>query len=147
GYRVPDTPRGNTNPADVKAGKVKMIPISRMPVRSFIISPAGDTKIPAGLPVTVRGITFSGSGPVTRVEFSASVRGGWRSAKLGEDLGPYAFRTWETQWTPAKAGNYRLAARATDEKGNVQPDESVWNPGGYLWNRIEQQEVTVGAAE
>jgi DMSO/TMAO reductase YedYZ molybdopterin-dependent catalytic subunit len=147
GYRVPDTPRGDTNPADVKAGKVKMIPISRMPVRSFIISPDGDTKIPAGLPVTVRGIAFSGSGPVTKVEFSASVRGGWRPAKLGEDLGPYAFRTWEAPWTPAKAGNYRLAARATDEKGDVQTDEGVWNPGGYLWNRIEQQEVTVGAAE
>ncbi len=147
GYRVPDTPGGNTNPTDVKAGKVKMIPISRMPVRSFIISPDGDTKIPAGLPVTVRGIAFSGSGPVTKVEFSDSVRGRWRAAKLGEDLGPYAFRTWEAQWTPAGAGNYHLAARATDEKGNVQPDEGVWNPGGYLWNKIEQQEVTVGAAE
>jgi DMSO/TMAO reductase YedYZ molybdopterin-dependent catalytic subunit len=146
-YRVPDSPRGNTNPGDVKAGKVKMIPISRMPVRSFIISPDGDTKIPAGLPVTIRGIAFSGYGPVTKVEFSDSVRGGWRAAKLGEALGPYAFRTWEAEWTPARAGNYRLAARATDEKGNVQPDAGVWNPGGYLWNKIEQQEVTVGAAE
>ncbi|MGB6877782.1 MAG: molybdopterin-dependent oxidoreductase [Candidatus Acidiferrales bacterium] len=147
GYRVPDTPRGNTNPADVKAGKVKMIPITRMPVRSFIISPDGGTKIPAGLPVTVRGIAFSGSGRVTKVEFSDSTRGAWRTAKLGEDLGPYAFRTWEMPWTPGRTGNYRLAVRATDEKGNVQPNESVWNPGGYLWNKIEQQEVTVGAAE
>ena len=147
GYRVPDTPRGNTNPADVKAGKVKMIPITRMPVRSFVVSPDGGTKIPAGLPVTVRGIAFSGSGRVTKVEFSDSMRGGWRTAKLGEDLGPYAFRTWEMPWTPGRAGKYRLAARATDEKGNVQPGEGVWNPGGYLWNKIEQQEVTVGAAE
>lgn len=147
GYRVPDTPRGNTNPADVKAGTVKMIPITRMPVRSFIVSPNGETKIPVGLPVTVRGIAFSGSGPVTKVEVSDSVHGGWRSAKLGEDLGPYAFRTWEIAWTPGKPGNYRLAVRATDAKGNVQPDEGVWNPGGYLWNKIEQQEVTVGAAE
>lgn len=147
GYRVPDTPRGNTNPADVKAGKVKMIPITRMPVRSFIISPDDDTKIPAGLPVTVRGIAFSGSGPVTKVEFSDSTRGSWRAAKLEEDLGPYAFRTWEMTWTPERAGKYRLAVRAADEKGNVQPDEGVWNPGGYLWNKIEYQEVTVGAAE
>ena len=35
---------------------------------------------------------------------------------------------------------------ATDEKGNVQPDEGVWNPGGYLWNRIEQQEIVAGNA-
>jgi DMSO/TMAO reductase YedYZ molybdopterin-dependent catalytic subunit len=147
GYRVPDTPRGNTNPADVKAGKVKMIPITRMPVRSFIISPDGDTKIPAGLPVTVRGIAFSGSGRVTKVEFSDSMHSGWRVANLGEELGPYAFRTWQMTWTPERAGKHRLAVRATDEKGNVQPDEGVWNPGGYLWNKIEHQEVTVGAAE
>jgi len=34
GYRVPDTPRGNTTPEDVKAGKVKTVPIERLPVRS-----------------------------------------------------------------------------------------------------------------
>lgn len=147
GYRVPDTPRGNTNPADVKAGKVKMIPITRMPVRSFIISPDGETKIPAGLPVTVRGIAFSGSGPVTKIEFSDSTPGSWRRAELGEDLGPYAFRAWEIEWMPQRPGNYRLAVRATDEKGNVQPDQGVWNPGGYLWNKIERQPVTVGVAE
>lgn len=147
GYRVPDTLRGNTSPADVKAGKVKMVPISRMPVRSFVISPDGDTKIPAGLPVTVRGIAFSGSGPVVKVEFSDSARGEWRTAELGEDLGPYAFRTWRILWTPQRTGTYPLAVRATDAKGNVQPDEGVWNPGGYLWNKIERQEAVVGAAE
>src|SRR3984893_14143470 len=36
-YRVPDTPRGNTSPEDVKAGKVKLVPIGRLPVRSFLI--------------------------------------------------------------------------------------------------------------
>lgn len=147
GYRVPDTPRGNTNPSDVKASKVKMIPITRMPVRSFIISPDGDTKIPAGLTVIVRGIAFSGFGAVTKIEFSGSAHGPWQVAKLGEDLGPYAFRSWEIEWTPERPGNYQLAARATDEKGNVQPDEGVWNPGGYLWNKIERQQVTVGTAE
>src|ERR1700741_412517 len=39
GYRVPDTPRGNTTPEDVKAGKVITVPIERFPVRSFLISP------------------------------------------------------------------------------------------------------------
>src|SRR6202011_5597796 len=70
GYRVPDTPRGNTTPEDVKAGKVKMVPIERFPVRSFLISPDGSTKIPTGMNVTLRGIAFSGFGPVNRVEVS-----------------------------------------------------------------------------
>lgn len=146
-YRVPQTPRGNTTPADVKAGTVKMVPISRMPVRSFITSPDGDAKIPAGLSVTVRGIAFSGYGRISKVEFSDGARSGWRTARLGEDFGPYAFRTWEVQWTPEKPGKYQLGVRATDGRGNGQPDEGVWNPGGYLWNKIERQEVTVGAAE
>ena len=147
GYRVPDTPRGDTTPADVAAKKVKMVPITRMPVRSFIISPDGGTKIPAGLPLTIRGIAFSGYGRVTKVEFSDAPRGAWRTAQLGEDLGPYAFRTWQFQWTPERPGKYQLAVRATDEKGNVQPDDGVWNPGGYLWNKIERQEVAVGVAQ
>jgi len=45
-YRIPDTPRGTTTPEDMKAGKVKTIPIERMPVRSFLISPDGVRKFP-----------------------------------------------------------------------------------------------------
>lgn len=145
-YRIPDTPRGDTTPADVKAGKVKMIPINLMPVRSFLISPDGDTKIPAGLPVTVRGIAFSGSGRVVKVEVSQDGASTWAEAKLSEDLGPYAFRAWEYAWKPERPGRFELAVRATDEKGNVQPNDGVWNPGGYLWNKTERQEIVVGSA-
>jgi DMSO/TMAO reductase YedYZ molybdopterin-dependent catalytic subunit len=144
GYRIPDTPRGMTTSDDVKAGKVKTVPINRMPVRSFIITPDGSSKIPAKLPVTLRGIAFSGQGPVVRVEVSADDGKNWRETRLGQDLGPYSFRTWEHQWTPERPGRYRLAVRAADEKGTVQTDEGVWNPGGYLWNKIERQEILVG---
>jgi len=145
-YRIPDTPRGNTTPDDVKAGKVNMVPIARMPVRSFLVSPDGSSKIPAGMTVTLRGIAFSGYRRVTRVELSADGGKNWLDAKLGEDYGAYSFRAWEAPWTPKSAGTYSVAVRATDEKGNTQPDEPVWNPGGYLWNRIEKQEFVAGIA-
>jgi DMSO/TMAO reductase YedYZ molybdopterin-dependent catalytic subunit len=145
-YRIPDTPRGTTTPEDVQAGKVKTVPINRMPVRSFLISPDGSTKIPSEFPVTLRGIAFSGAGRVNKVEVSEDGARSWRVAKLGEDFGAYSFRTWEMLWTPSRPGTYQVAARATDEKGNTQPDEPVWNPGGYLWNRIERQEFVVGSA-
>jgi len=145
-YRVPDTPRGNTTPEEVKAGKVKTIPIERFPVRSFLISPDGTSKIPAGLGVTLRGIAFSGFARVTRVEISDDGGKTWADATLGEDHGAYSFRTWEAPWKAKSPGRYSLAVRATDEKGNSQPDEPVWNPGGYLWNRIERQELVVGHA-
>ena len=153
GYRVPDTPRGNTTPEDVKAGTVKTVPISRMPVRSFIVTPDGASKLIAQLPLTIRGMAFSGYGSVNKMEISinesfSAVSGlttkTWTPTGLGEDHGPYSFRTWSYQWTPPKPGRYVFAARATDGKGNVQPDDGVWNPGGYLWNRIEYQEVVIG---
>ena len=153
GYRVPDTPRGTTTPEEVKAGTVKTVPISRMPVRSFIVTPDGGSKLVAQLPLTIRGIAFSGYGSVNKMEISinesfSAVSGlttrTWSPADLDEDHGPYSFRTWTHRWTPPKPGRYVLAARATDGKGNVQPDDGVWNPGGYLWNCIERQEVVVG---
>ncbi len=146
GYRVPDTPRGNTTPEEVKAGKVKTIPIERFPVRSFLISPDGSSKIPAGMNVTLRGIAFSGFAAVNRVEVSDDGGKTWLAAKLGENHGAYSFRSWESSWIAKSPGRYSLAVRATDGKGNTQPDEPVWNPGGYLWNRIERQEIVVGNA-
>jgi DMSO/TMAO reductase YedYZ molybdopterin-dependent catalytic subunit len=146
GYRVPDTPRGNTTPEDVKAGRVKMVPIERLPVRSFLISPDGDSKIPMGMNIKLRGIAFSGFGRVNRVEVSEDGGKTWLAAQLGEDRGAYSFRSWEVSWSAKSPGRHTLAVRATDEKGNTQPDEPVWNPGGYLWNRIERQEIVVGSA-
>lgn len=145
-YRIPDTPRGNTTPEDMKSGKVQTVPIAKMPVRSFIISPDASTKVPAGFPLQLAGIAFSGYGGITRVEISADNGATWRDARLGEDFGPYSFRAWRSVWTPDKPGKHQLAVRATDAKGNTQPDEGVWNAGGYLWNKIERQEIVVGGA-
>lgn len=145
-YRIPDTPTGATTPEDVKAGIVKMVPIARMPVRSFLISPDGSAKIPAGLPVQLRGIAFSGNGGIRSVEVSVDGGSHWLAARLGEEHGPYSFRTWDSQWSPAPLGEYEIAVRATDEKGNTQRDSGVWNPGGYLWNAIERQKILVGSS-
>ena len=145
-YRVPDTPRGNTTPEEMKTGKVPTVPISRMPVRSFLISPDGSSKIPAGLPVQLRGIAFSGYGRVRKVEVSDDDGMTWQDARLVGDMGPYSFRAWSFMWTPKQPAVYAIKVRATDEKGNVQPNDGVWNPGGYLWNKIERQEITVGRA-
>jgi DMSO/TMAO reductase YedYZ molybdopterin-dependent catalytic subunit len=147
-YRIPNTPKGDTTPAAVAAGQVTMVPIGRvnLPVRSFIIRPDGSSKLPPGMPVSVQGIAFSGDGRVTKVEVSADGGRTWAPAILGEDHGPYSFRTWTYAWSPSGPGTHVLAVRATDEKGNVQPDTPVWNPGGYLWNAIERQDVVVGTA-
>ena len=145
-YRIPDTADGSTTPDDVQAGKVKTVPIAKMPVRSFLISLDGSTKIPSDLPVRLRGIAFGGYGSITKVEVSIDGASSWHNAHLGEDVGPFSFRTWELSWVPKRPGKYEVAIRATDEKGHSQSDDMKWNPGGYLWNRIERQEITVGSA-
>jgi Mo-co oxidoreductase dimerisation domain len=82
--------------------------------------------------ITLQGIAFSGFGRVNRVEVSDDGGQSWVAANVGEDHGAYSLRTWEMSWTAESPRPYTLAVRATDEKGNTQPDEPVWNPGGYL---------------
>ena len=146
GYRIPDTPRGATTPDEFKSGKVSTIPINKIPVRSFLISPDGSEKIPAGFPLLLQGVAFSGTGGIKKVELSTDGGRSWSEARLSEDLGEYSFRTWQLAWRPKQPGRYQVAVRATDGAGNVQPDEGLWNPGGYLWNKIERQEIVIGSA-
>lgn len=145
-YHIPKNPRGHTTPQEAQAGTLQWTPIHRMPVRSFLVSPDGTNKLVAGMPVTLRGIAFSGHGGIKRVEISADQGKSWVPTTLGADLGPHAFRTWSFSWNPSSPGDYTLMVRATDTQGNTQPDTPVWNPGGYLWDRTERQSYTVGNA-
>ncbi len=147
-YRIPQTPDGSTTPEAIKSGSVKLVPIGRMPVRSFIVSPMGDGagKLIRGLPITVRGLAFSGHDRITRVEVSTDDGRSYAPALLGEDLGRYAFRPFSFRFTPSQPGRLLLAVRASDGKGGKQSDTPIWNPGGYLWNRPERQEVSIGDA-
>ena len=87
--------------------------------------------------------TLAETGPQVRAGRSAGARDSAPGLALTT---AYSFRPWERTWTPTRAGRHVLAVRATDSKGNVQPDAPVWNPGGYLWNRVERQALVVGTA-
>ena len=100
------TPRGTTTPEEAKT--VAMKPIGRMPVRSFIIWPDGETPLVEKLPVTIRGIAFSGFGAVEKVEWSSDDGQSWLPATLGESLGPHAFRPWEAVFSPSAPGRSRV---------------------------------------
>src|SRR5712664_454879 len=70
-----------TNPALDESIVAYLMNGERMPVRSFLISPDGSSKIPAGLGVTLRGIAFSGYGKVVKVEVSDDGGSNWKAAK------------------------------------------------------------------
>jgi len=56
-YLVPDTPHASMEPGQTG---VPMVPINCMVPRSFITSLSDDQRVPAGQPLTVRGIAFGG---------------------------------------------------------------------------------------
>ena len=60
----------------------------------------------------------------------------WTPAKLGPDLGKYAFRPWTADVVLAP-GAHALRVRATNNAGKGQPLEPAWNPTGYMRNVIE----------
>jgi DMSO/TMAO reductase YedYZ molybdopterin-dependent catalytic subunit len=114
-----------------------------MRVRALIVDPAEGEQLLAGEATTVRGTAWSGEAPVRRVEVSADGGATWRDAHLGAAASPYAAVPWSIAWTPAEAGRHVLLARASDEAGNAQPMEHVWNELGYGNNAVHRLEVEV----
>jgi DMSO/TMAO reductase YedYZ molybdopterin-dependent catalytic subunit len=138
-YRVPDNDCACV-PGGAPAGKTR--PISRYDVRSFITSLSDGQKVRAGPPVVVRGIAFDGGSGIAKVEVSADGGQSWREARLGPDLGRYAFRRWTTD-VRLPRGKAQMAVRATSRTGETQPTAARWNPSGYMRNVVETTTVEV----
>jgi hypothetical protein len=84
---------------------------------------------------------------VAGVEVSVDDGKTWTPAQLDPpDLGRWAWRRFTFEWTPDTPGRYVLCSRASDEAGNVQPDEPAWNVGGYANNAVQRIDVTVTAS-
>lgn len=139
-YLIPDTPCGCVAPGSTPSHTV---PINRMDVRSLMIVPSDGELLAAKKPVTLKGIAFDGGDGIKQVMVSSDDGANWQSAELGRDLGNYSFREWHLQWTPPRAGSYRLLVRATNRNGESQPSEALWNPAGYLRNVVEHIDVVV----
>ena len=89
------------------------------------------------------GIAFSGGYSIKDVIVSTDGGKSWNEAKLGKDLGKYSWIQWSYPWKPKKAGKYTLMARATNSIGESQSIEDIWNPAGYLWNKVDPITVVV----
>jgi len=137
-YRVPVTA---IQPNSGLPG-TSMVPVESMVVKSLIASPASGDQIGRG-PVAVQGVAWSGDASVATVELSFDDGKTWEQARLVGENDPYAWRQWQFLWKPKAAGTVTILSRATDAAGQVQPQESPWNPGGFLWNGWDQVIVTV----
>jgi hypothetical protein len=141
GYRVPDNACGCVPPGTAPA---RTVPITRMTVRSFMATPEAGARMTVGRPVTLQGIAFDGGYGVREVQVSVDGGVTWTQARLGADLGRYAFRVWTSTWIPGQRGRARVMVRAFNAIGESQGREPLWNPAGYLRNVIEQVDLQVG---
>jgi DMSO/TMAO reductase YedYZ molybdopterin-dependent catalytic subunit len=139
-YRIPAAPGADESP-DHPA--TETVPISRMNVRSLIVSPAPDAKLARGAPCALEGVAFDGGDGIARVEVSVDGGASWRDAALDPDLGRYSLRRWRGSWTPTEAGPATVMARATSRSGEAQRATPIWNRGGYMRNVYERCPVVV----
>jgi DMSO/TMAO reductase YedYZ molybdopterin-dependent catalytic subunit len=118
--------------------------VREMPVKSIIASPSADgARLTRGTSTTLFGFAWSGHGAITRVDVSTDGRSTWATARLQPGQGPLAWTRWEFPWTPQAGGAARIAVRATDAAGNVQPEQATWNKFGYEMNAVLNREVVV----
>jgi DMSO/TMAO reductase YedYZ molybdopterin-dependent catalytic subunit len=119
-------------------------PITEMVVNSLIASPANDTKVKVNAPVAIDGIAWDGGYGINAVEVSSDGGKTWAEAKLGEDLGRFAFRTFSFDYVPRTPGKHTVMARATNRIGQGQTTELIPNPAGYHNNVVHH--ITLEAA-
>ncbi|WP_348761876.1 sulfite oxidase [uncultured Salinisphaera sp.] len=115
------------------------IPVTVMPVMSFI-ELDWPARLPAG-PTRLHGRAFSGEGRVVQVAVSID-DGPWQDATLGDINQPAAWVCWSLPWQP-EPGHHNIRVRATDEKGQTQPDSVPWNDHGVLYNAVLAHPVEV----
>jgi sulfite dehydrogenase (cytochrome) subunit A len=137
-YRIPDNTCACVAPGTAPKAT---IPINRLNVRSFITNIEDGAKLRAGGETLLKGIAFDGGYGIAEVAVSTDGGKSWAGAKLGQDLGKYSFREWQTAVKLA-AGNHELKVRAVNRIGQSQPAEALWNPAGYMRNVIETVRVT-----
>ena len=83
----------------------------------------------------VRGRSWSPFGKIVKVEYSLDHGTSWQTARLREPNMVAAWVRWDFDWEP-KPGKHTIRVRATDEKGNTQPDNVPFNQQGYLYNAM-----------
>ena len=120
--------------------------VQEMSVKSWINSPIPeDGNRAAGL-VQIQGVAFGGMHAIKGVEVSIDGGKSWKQARLvGPDMGRYAWRQFVLAAQLPK-GTYQLASRATDVRGNVQPETRGENQSGYNNTSWADHAVTVTVA-
>jgi DMSO/TMAO reductase YedYZ molybdopterin-dependent catalytic subunit len=118
-------------------------PITDMLVNSLITSPAPTTRLRHGDPARLAGKAWDGGAGIATVEVSLDGRQSWREAKLGRDLGRFAWREFQLPLDTSRSGPLEIAVRARSRNGSTQPEKLTPNPSGYHDNIVQTVRVEV----
>ncbi|MGW8889191.1 sulfite oxidase [Streptomyces sp. NPDC055749] len=117
-------------------------PLSRQTLKSaFELAPGAS--FTAHRRALLTGRSWSGGAPVRSVEVSTDGGTRWRPARLRDEPRPGSWVRWSADWVPSARGPAVLLARATDGSGRRQPEVSVHNAQGYLFDAVVRHPVTV----
>jgi len=119
-------------------------PLSLQRVRSLITEPAPGTTAQPGDTI-IRGVAWSGSAPIARVEVSFD-GAPWQPATLVGERRRDSWQWWELPTRLASHTGITLRARATDQTGQTQPSQPQWNPLGYANNAVHQVRLAAAPA-
>jgi sulfite oxidase len=129
GYRWPKQPGAPGAPV----APSETVPLTSFPVKSIIARPTDGATAKVGVQ-EIAGVAFSGRAPVKRVEISTDGGRRWSEAALEGEAGLGRWQVFRHRFEQPAPGACSAIARATDESGERQPEDPVWNPSGYLWN-------------
>jgi len=144
---------------DRSGGEPVRVPITEMLVKALISRPQRNAVVAAGKLCEISGAAWSGAAPIARVEVSTDGGANWLDASIdasidaGSNASPDAnadanenanandrtvngvWTMWRFSWlAPSQPGERILMARATDAKGNVQPQSHNPDHETYMIN-------------
>ncbi|MEY2227189.1 MULTISPECIES: sulfite oxidase [Streptomyces] len=117
-------------------------PLTRQTLKSAFELELGAT-VPVHRTRLLTGRSWSAAAPVTRIDVSTDGGDHWRRAHLHDTPRRGGWVRWSVPWTPRATGATSLLARATDATGRTQPETSVHNTQGYLFDAVVRHPVTV----
>jgi DMSO/TMAO reductase YedYZ molybdopterin-dependent catalytic subunit len=127
---------------DEQKGRRARTPVDEVRVKSIITNPLDGDVVRLGRMVMISGRAWSGSGKISSVEVDHGK--GWEKTMVDRaTAGRFAWVAWRKRWVPDRRGEAEIAARATDESGNMQPLEPLENRFQYGYNAAQRIRVKV----
>jgi sulfite oxidase len=141
-YRIPRQPI----PPGASISHENTRALTELNTKSIIAGPVDGVAIKAGA-IRIYGAAWtSDAAEITGVDVSTDAGITWNAAELEGDPVRYAWRLWSYTWKSAVPGEHIILSRAKDSRNGCQPEIAAWNPGGYLYNAVDQITIHVQTA-